>query len=288
MCSSRSRATETVNSRSRPDRAPPVLRLLFSRRPAAVFWRIRAVIIDAIKRESWVGTLAHILKEVLETMPTLANEDPARPIARIRRVRRTFAPALHLAPDSVLGGLRVPVAQPWVALRASAVAAAGRDLAFCQHRRRVSPRLPAFADAFPFSPSSAVRGNAARLPPDHQSPETLTGHKGVACRRGASVTPKRQPLGALAAAGDLEPVEDFERSGMAEPAAVAPIVPVAPQIPAVVSDALLLQYREAAESSAFLERKASCRWHTSVIPRFSGYVYFPIGADGSRAYQVSS
>src|SRR6516162_8496388 len=56
-----------------PDAFPSVRDLLFSRSPAAIFWRVVAVVVHAIKAEMLSRSSAHVREEIGEFAPALAD-----------------------------------------------------------------------------------------------------------------------------------------------------------------------------------------------------------------------
>lgn len=77
--------------------------LLPHRGPAAVSRRIVAIHIDALDGHA-ARSGSHVVPEVSEVLPAVADRDSAPAIVRVRRLVRVLAAILHAAPDLVLGG----------------------------------------------------------------------------------------------------------------------------------------------------------------------------------------
>lgn len=82
----------------------PVVRLLFTGRPAAILGAVGAVIVNAIQRVAgWA--FAHIGHKVFKSVPSLADVNSALPIAVKRRITRVVASLLNCLPQNVCGRL---------------------------------------------------------------------------------------------------------------------------------------------------------------------------------------
>jgi hypothetical protein len=84
-----------------PDAFPSVRDLLFSRSPAAIFWRVVAVVVHAIKAEMLSRSSAHVREEIGEFAPALADANATAAV-----ILETFhvgiaAPCMHRLPDAV-------------------------------------------------------------------------------------------------------------------------------------------------------------------------------------------
>ncbi len=84
------------------DCVAPIANLLFSAGPAAVFWRVIAVIVNAVKGVT-LGALAHISrKSGVGIYPTLADSDAPSPVIMILFGRRAVTAAFHGLPNGVI------------------------------------------------------------------------------------------------------------------------------------------------------------------------------------------
>lgn len=76
---------------------PRVTHLNCSGRPAAIIWRVRTFVVNAIQRvPHW--SLSHIGEEVRELLPTLTHRNTATAVRGIRLVTRVGAPGEHAVP----------------------------------------------------------------------------------------------------------------------------------------------------------------------------------------------
>jgi hypothetical protein len=83
-------------------RARSIVGLLFLRRPAAIFWAVVPIVIDAINRmfKRWART--HVAIEVFERIsPTIANGYSTTPVSRKLAALRVVASLLHCSPNVV-------------------------------------------------------------------------------------------------------------------------------------------------------------------------------------------
>lgn len=81
--------------------ASSVSRLRGSGCPSAVFWRVRAVVIDAIQLMAW-WALAHVTNKRSEILsPRFADGNTSTAVVFIGRQGRAIAPSLHVPPPSV-------------------------------------------------------------------------------------------------------------------------------------------------------------------------------------------
>lgn len=76
---------------------PPIMRLFQSRGPAAVVWRVRTIVVDALKSQAF-RRLAHVLKESGEVLPSVADLDPASTIVFVVPRLWVCASLEHLRP----------------------------------------------------------------------------------------------------------------------------------------------------------------------------------------------
>ncbi len=82
----------------------PIECLLLSARPLAILRRIRAVIVDSLKREVFSRARPHILNEGWKTfLPSLTYSNPATAIRCESGIIRIQAALFHLKPDFVFG-----------------------------------------------------------------------------------------------------------------------------------------------------------------------------------------
>ena len=79
---------------------PPVARLLLEGRPATVALLVVAVVVDAVQREPG-RAFSHVVEEVLETVPALADGDTPTAVAWPVAARWTAAPLQHARPRVV-------------------------------------------------------------------------------------------------------------------------------------------------------------------------------------------
>jgi hypothetical protein len=82
---------------------PFVAMLLLARRPAAVAWLIRPVVIDAVKRMLRRGSPSHIEKEILKLRPAVTNGDTSRAVVTIKLRSGATTAIKHLNPCLMLG-----------------------------------------------------------------------------------------------------------------------------------------------------------------------------------------
>jgi len=82
----------------------PIVGLLFARCPTAIFWAIRPIVINAIKRcAEW--PFAHISNKIRERHPPFTNVNASSPISFICRVFRIKTTLFSRLPYSVQIGL---------------------------------------------------------------------------------------------------------------------------------------------------------------------------------------
>ena len=75
---------------------PRIIALLGNRRPAAILWRIRAIVINAIQRASF-RAFAYIGKEVSKALaPTLTDNDTASSVVGVLWAVGVVTSGLHL------------------------------------------------------------------------------------------------------------------------------------------------------------------------------------------------
>jgi hypothetical protein len=103
------------HSHSRGVAAPGHLFEIFAPRlfdrssPSAIFWRVWAVVINAINRVLGRRTTPHVRQEgVIRVAPSVAHMNAAASIAVIVDMARAGASGLHSLPDFVFGG-RLPL-----------------------------------------------------------------------------------------------------------------------------------------------------------------------------------
>lgn len=78
--------------------AAPVGSLLSDRGPSAIFWRIGAVIIDAIQtRPLWA--LTHVCEKILEFEPAFTNCNSATAVIFVSRLPGIEAAGFHSSPN---------------------------------------------------------------------------------------------------------------------------------------------------------------------------------------------
>ena len=70
--------------------------------PAAIAWRVVAIIIDSVNRVCWRWTRTHVRKEVYEATPSLADLDAAPAVVLIAARRRLVAAFKHRNPRFIL------------------------------------------------------------------------------------------------------------------------------------------------------------------------------------------
>lgn len=83
-----------------------VRRLLDGSRPAAVSRLVIAVVVDAVNGITGAGPIPHVLKEVLELRPSLANRDATAPVVMERAGFLVGAAGKHRRPYPVCGAIR--------------------------------------------------------------------------------------------------------------------------------------------------------------------------------------
>lgn len=76
---------------------PAIARLFLRSCPPAVIRRVIGVIVDSFKRHAW-NRLAHVVKEVIEVLPSFTDFDAASAILRPVRIALVFAPSEHTGP----------------------------------------------------------------------------------------------------------------------------------------------------------------------------------------------
>lgn len=126
--------------------------LFFVRSPFAIFWRVWAVIVDAVKsmpvrRVSHVGK--EILKAAMRIFPSLANSDAARPVISVTRLLRLKAPSPHINPYAVCATFCQTVGSCSFAGELFYVATAGFNPAGCKRITTDNRFLPADTSAVP-------------------------------------------------------------------------------------------------------------------------------------------
>lgn len=82
-----------------------VIRLLFSSRPTAVFWAIRAVVVNAIQRVS-KRRLAYVSQKIFKIVPSFAQINASLSIPIKSSVFWVIAPLFYGLPQNVNGSLR--------------------------------------------------------------------------------------------------------------------------------------------------------------------------------------
>ena len=98
-------------------------------RPAAIFWSVWAVVINAINRALRSGLWSHIGIKILERVsPTLAHINSALAIVFVGFICRSVAAADHAAPGAVFGGVRHAVNAAILGYQIGVLAAATLDL----------------------------------------------------------------------------------------------------------------------------------------------------------------
>lgn len=77
-----------------------IRRLFGSRRPFAVFWTVRAIVINPLKRCS-VWPIAHVLNKQGKIIPSLADSYSSAPVIYKRSVSRVETPRSHSLPSAI-------------------------------------------------------------------------------------------------------------------------------------------------------------------------------------------
>ncbi len=83
-----------------------IVRLFFTGRPSAIFWTIRAVVIDPVKRCSR-RSFAHVFNKICKRRPSFANVDASRTIPVVSGAFGVVTTLLNGLPNSVQIGLRL-------------------------------------------------------------------------------------------------------------------------------------------------------------------------------------
>jgi hypothetical protein len=83
-----------------------VVRLFFTGRPSAIFWAIRTVVINPIKRCSR-RSFAHVLNKICKRRPSFANVNSSRTVPFVSGAFGVVATLLNGLPNSVQIGLRL-------------------------------------------------------------------------------------------------------------------------------------------------------------------------------------
>lgn len=88
----------------------PIVRLLMARRPSAIRFGIRSVVVDAIQRMTGTRARAHIAEKRAEVvLPFVADRNPARSVVGVIFRILIATTLLRPSPDGELGAMRHPV-----------------------------------------------------------------------------------------------------------------------------------------------------------------------------------
>ncbi len=143
--------------------------LFDSSRPSTVFGCVISVIVDAFQRHTPFRK-AHVSKEIVKNLPSLADFDPPSTVSRVAGFLNVLASPLHGRPDAVnlVSGKSVPfVGRPQLALEASTGLSQPAPKALSGAR----VDFPTVTVAFPDHRLNAVGRDALK---HHQSPEPLS------------------------------------------------------------------------------------------------------------------
>lgn len=95
--------------------------------PSAIFWSVRTIVVDAIKRCPF-GSFPHVGKEVVEYRPSFANRNAATTVSRVVRclgIKTSFA---HRFPGTIRGRHEDTIANSFCVSVTDAVSVAGHRL----------------------------------------------------------------------------------------------------------------------------------------------------------------
>lgn len=148
--------------------------LLRARRPPAVIWRVRSVVVDAIDGVCWRGARPNVRQKGGKIVPpSLAHNNPAATVIRVIPCPRVVAAVLHLAPRAVLRRLALLMRVPEFPTRIDPEAAATPSRASNQEHADRDVFSPAFTQAKP--PGLRTIGLRGYTSDDAEPAECLSG-----------------------------------------------------------------------------------------------------------------
>ena len=127
----------------------PVLGLLFHGCPAAIFGRIRAIIISAFNRVGIGRLLPHISEEIRERFPPFTDRNATAAIVGVRHMTGVCASLKHGLPGAELGCPSMSVSSSMRGDSLDLKTPAGQMLAACQIAGLGAGPSAALADAQP-------------------------------------------------------------------------------------------------------------------------------------------
>lgn len=148
-----------------------VRRLFQCSRPAAILWRVRAIVVDAVYRHFGCGTRTHVgIKSFKALVPTLAYRNSSSAVAGVSLVLGILATPAHGGPNPIFRAMSKTVNDAGPDAVFFAQASAGNDPSASQVGGSHLFLRPALAAAQPVSETLSPRGGRR----DHREAADLT------------------------------------------------------------------------------------------------------------------